>query len=142
MNICNQCGNKFEAKTKRALFCSDKCRASYNREKVNTDRVEIDEPKENVFYFRTKDKTTKTKLSEDIRSATVWYNVPLSAVPIIKKGYPEMPDFMDGRQYFLWWKNDFKVNEKNNMPVIYNPYPKYDKLEYYQAGDNSRRWGA
>lgn len=36
MNKCAGCGNNFEAKTKRALFCSDKCRASFNRTKSIT----------------------------------------------------------------------------------------------------------
>ncbi len=35
MNKCVNCNKEFEAKTKRALFCSDKCRAAFNRAKEN-----------------------------------------------------------------------------------------------------------
>ena len=74
------------------------------------------------------------------RKAKYWYDVPLGAIPVIKKGNPEMPDFMNGRQYFLWWKNEFK--EKNGTPIIHNPLPKYDNPVYVNAGEGSRRWGA
>lgn len=58
-----------------------------------------------------------------------------------------MPDYMNGRQYFLWWKNEFAVHEDLNKgelgtPILHNPFPKYDKLDYVNAGPESRRWGA
>lgn len=82
-----------------------------------------------------------------VREADTWENVPLAAIPIIQKGWPEMPDFMNGRQYFLWWKNEFKLQDSKDkpgsgQPEILNPLPQYTKLEYFRAGEGSRRWGA
>jgi len=37
--------------------------------------------------------------------------------------------------------NEFKVNEAGE-PIILNPFPERDKVEYYRAGEGSRRWGA
>jgi len=76
-----------------------------------------------------------------VRQAKYWYDVPIAAVPIIQKDWPKMPEFLNGRQYFLWWKNEFKVNEAGE-PIILNPFPERDKVEYYRAGEGSRRWGA
>jgi hypothetical protein len=76
-----------------------------------------------------------------------WVDVPLAAVPIIKDGWPPMPDYMDGRQYYLWWKNGFKLQNKEGWagfgePEIFNPYPEYPNAVIVMAGANSRRWGA
>jgi hypothetical protein len=74
-----------------------------------------------------------------IREAVYWYDVPIAAVPVYEKDWPKMPDYMNGRQYFLWWKNEFKEND--GVPEIHNPFPDKGQLTYIQAGENSRHWG-
>jgi len=87
--------------------------------------------------FKFKSKADKKGV---IREAENWYDVPLSAQPVITGDWPKMPEYMNGRQYFLWMKNGFK--EGVSGAIIKSPFLKYDKLTYIQAGDNSRRWGA
>lgn len=152
---CVICNIEFISKRTDAKTCSPKCRKLlHNKRSIGTDNgtdnVILDEPKGTdnlVFKFTTKytpinnsDNSMVDKYKV-IRQATYWYDVPLSALPVIEKGHPQMPGYMNGRQYFLWWKNEFKVNDKEE-PIILNPFPTYDKVEYFKAGDGSRRWGA
>ena len=152
---CEICGVEFEPRRTDSKYCSAKCRKiAYNKRSVGTDKRS--EGTDNVvvaeriipdlyfeFYTETKDRVTAAGKvpgeKSPTRKAKYWYDVPLAAIPVIKKGYPEMPDYMNGRQYFLWWKNEFKM--KNEQPEIVNPLPKYDKLEYVRAGEGSRHWG-
>jgi hypothetical protein len=65
----------------------------------------------------------------NIRKAKYWYDVPIAAIPVIKKDWPKMPGYMNGRQYFLWWKNDFALQEDETKPgygepLILNPFKK------------------
>lgn len=79
------------------------------------------------------------KKAAQVRSAKYWYDVPLAAIPVLEKDWPAMPEYMNGRQYFLWWKNNFEV--KAGSPVIHNPFPVHDNVRYEKAGEGSRRWG-
>lgn len=150
---CENCGIEIESKRTDAKFCSPKCRVTFSRKQsVVTDNVTLNE--NNVtdnfeFYTISKANGLDRKIDEKsgIRKAIYWYDVPIAATPVIKKGNPKMPDDMNGRQYFLWWKNEFKTQDNKDkpgygLPSILNPYPEHTKLDYYQAGDNSRRWGA
>lgn len=146
MNNCEQCGIEFQSKRGDAKFCSPKCRKeAFLKRSVGTDNVTFSEPKgTDNFEFYTISKANGLGRPKDEKSTTrigkYWYDVPLGAIPIIKKDWPIMPIYMNGRQYFLWWKNNFET--RNDEPIILNPFPVYDNLTYVQAGDNSRRWGA
>lgn len=158
-NRCTECGIEFEAKRKDAKFCSSKCRKDASRKaSIVTDNVTLsDISVTDKFEFTTQySRTPKDKgydadiaqASRKPRTALYWYDVPIDAVPVLKEGWPELPNFgtekepqyMNGRQYFLWWKNEFKTTKAG--PELNNPFPKYDKLEYVNAGEGSRRWGA
>lgn len=97
--------------------------------------------------FYTKNYRTKTGYHEVdensgvpiIRESDNWEDIPLGAVPILEEGYPEMPDYMNGRTYFLWLRNDFKTSETG--PVIVNPYPKYQNVTVQTGGSKSYMWG-
>ena len=156
---CQNCNKEFDGR-QDAKYCSTKCRKeAFQKRSIsvpngtdNVERINIEERIIEDFQFtivlgpddkkRNLDLTKKEK-----RTAKYWYQVPLCGVPVVKEGWPRMPEYMNGRQYFLWWKNGFKVNEDKKdgeigMPIIFNPYPKYDKVEYIQAGEQSRRWGS
>lgn len=148
---CEVCEIEFESTRGTAKYCSPKCRKlAFHKKTISVPNGELAFQKPSVpelaFQFHTKNKRTDTGFHEDdqgkpiIREAIYWYDVPLGAVPIIQEGWPKMPDFMNGRQYFLWWKNEFKT--ENDKPLILNPYPSYQKLEYVRASEESRRWGA
>lgn len=142
---CDNCKIEFEGR-KDAKFCSPKCRVTFSRKQsIVTDNVTFSEPAvtDNFkFYTITKANGLGRKADEKspTREAKYWYDVPLAAIPVIQKGWPAMPEFVNGRQYFLWWQNEFKAND-DGTPVIHNPFPKYDRLEYVNAGEGSRRWG-
>lgn len=147
---CLTCGIEFDPKRKDAKYCSPSCKLkAFRKQSIETDNVTLSEPNEtDNFKFYTiskarepidgKPKEADTK--SEIREAKYWYNVPLGAIPVIQKGWPDKPEYMNGRQYFLWWKNEFEVGEAG--PVILNPFPTYDKVTYEKAGEGSRRWGA
>jgi hypothetical protein len=147
---CVVCNVEFESKRGDAKYCSPKCRKEASRLKsIVTDNVTLsDIPVTLNFKFTIKHIPANTGVdTSDIaeqkakpRTAIYWYDVPLAALPVPQKGWPTMPEFMNGRQYFLWWKNEFKTQE-DGTPIIHNPLPKYDKLQYVNAGEDSRRWG-
>lgn len=138
MNKCNTCGKDFESKRVDARYCSATCRVKASRlgsvdplsvtnpELNVTDVTDNQEPvlqimvdeaipdEYDVFVFTVVGKPS------NVRHAKYWYDVPLAALPVLRDGWPEMPDCMHGRQYFLWWKNGFKLEGIN--PVILNPH--------------------
>lgn len=149
-NTCEVCGIEFES-VKEAKTCSPRCRVTLSRKGVtHNPNVTLKEPpvtpkfKFTVTYNRKpgddgydEDVAKKRK---QVREAVYWYDVPLAAIPVIEKDWPEMPEYMDGREYFLWWKNDFDT--KDGKPVIYSPYPVRENVTYAMGGEGSRRWGA
>lgn len=154
---CINCGIEFEGRID-AKYCSPRCRKEASRKaSVVTDNVTLSEPVvTDNFYFTVTDNRTPDDLGYDEASsafrkvkrlATYWYDVPLGAIPVYEKDWPKMPEYMNGRQYFLWWKNEFRVNDdpkkgEIGIPVIHNPFPEYPNLKYEMGGDSSRRWGA
>lgn len=144
--ICLQCGIDFEAKRDTAKFCSSKCRVTHNRGVTLKDgSVTLSQPTvTDNFHFVSSHKDYDNEKKETIsvktkRTAKYWYDVPLGGEPILLKNWPEKPSYMNCRQYFLWWKNEFKEND--GIPEIHNPFPVYDNLRYEKAGEGSRRWG-
>lgn len=123
---CTVCGIEFEGRAD-AKYCSPRCRKEASRNKsIVTDNVTLsDIPVTLNFEFYTETVERKTDMGTvpggkgPIRTAKYWYDVPIAAIPVIKKDWPKMPGFMNGRQYFLWWKNEFKMNGDN--PEIHNP---------------------
>lgn len=129
---CLNCGIEFTGRSD-AKFCSPNCRVTFSRKgSLVTDNVTFSEPLVTdkftftVTYSRKpedpgydSDEAAKRKQP---REAKYWYDVPLGALPILQKAWPEMPDYMNGRQYFLWWKNNFKTTDKG--PELHNPFPK------------------
>lgn len=147
MSKCENCGIDFEGKRASAKYCSAKCRVEASRKVKENEHIEMVSPiTPELFEFKTPDVRQKSGFHEKengeviIRKALYWYDVPLAAIPIVKKGCPEVPEYMDGRQYFLWWKNNFE--EKDGKKIILNPHPVYEKIDYVKAGQESRRWGA
>lgn len=145
--ICVICKNEFDGK-ETAKTCSAKCRVTLSRQKsIVTPNVTLGKvPDEVVFKFTIKMKDGETdemviKNKSKVRSSTKWEDVPIAAVPIVGKGDPEMPEWMNGRQYFLWWKNNFKLAE-DGSPLIWNPFKSFDNFKYDMGGDASRKWGA
>lgn len=153
MSKCLNCGIEFETKRADAKTCSPKCRKDlHNKRSIGTDKrsdgtlnAEFVEhlivPE--VFKFTIVQSPDPTRYMPDkdkVREAKYWYDVPLAAVPIVKKGWPTVPADMHGRQYFLWWKNEFKTTE-DGTPVIHNPLPNYGELKYKMGGASSRHWG-
>lgn len=124
MSKCKNCGVEFTGR-KDAKFCSPNCRVTFSRKQsLVTDNVTLSDPVvTDNFEFYTISKANgdgrKADEKSPIRKAKYWYDVPIAAIPVIKKGCPKMPDYMNGRQYFLWWKNEFKENGAG--PVILNP---------------------
>jgi hypothetical protein len=149
---CENCNKELLGKKKGTKYCDGKCRKeAFDKRSAGTDLVTdnfvVDEPvEEREFKFTIKigprdEKNGTAERKSKVRTAKYWYDVPLAAVPVISKGDPEMPEWMDGRQYFLWWKNDFKVS--GDKPVIFNPYPKArGEIKYEMGGETARRWGA
>jgi predicted nucleic acid-binding Zn ribbon protein len=125
---CVNCGEQIENKRLDAKYCSNKCRKDASRKQNVTDNFTLSDPvvTDNFkFYLVTKARKLaheKEDTKSEIRTAKYWYNVPLAAIPVIQKDWPKIPEYMNGRQYFLWWKNDFKTG--NNGPVILNPFKK------------------
>lgn len=154
--ICNNCNIEFESRRKDAKYCSPKCKkyaflkrsTGTDKSQNGTDNVILAERINNIntetfkFYIVTKANGLGRKEDEKsaTRTALYWYDVPLSAIPIIQKGWPKMPDYMNGRQYFLWWKNEFA--DKDGTPIIHNPFPTRENVKYEIAGEGARRWGA
>jgi hypothetical protein len=126
MKQCEVCKIDISGKKGTARTCSPKCRKDLSRLESVTPNVTLSDPivtLEFEFYTRTVDRVSQLGKvpgeKNPIKKARYWYEVPIAAVPVIKKGWPKMPDYMNGRQYFLWWKNEFK--ETNNGPEILNP---------------------
>lgn len=140
---CVVCNNEFDGSRQTAKYCSGKCRAKASRDtSLKQADIELDAPEKPFrFYIQNINSHTGEITKKNIRTATNWFNVPIAAIPIVDKGDPAVPDYMNGRQYFLWKKNNFKTNENDN-PIIYNPYPHYDKVEYIRAAEGSRHLGA
>ena len=154
---CLNCGIEFEGR-KDAKYCSPKCKLqAFRKQSVETDNVTLSETTETdnfQFTVRYNRKLGDEGYDSDIgkqratpRTAKYWYDIPLGAIPIKQKGWPDMPEFMNGRQYFLWWKNEFVINEDKTkgevgMPIIHNPFPERTNVLYQNAGEGSRRWGA
>jgi hypothetical protein len=143
---CLNCNIEFEGRTD-AKFCSPKCRVTFNRKQSTvTDNVtfkDLDVTDNFKFYTianaRPNTNPPEPETKSEVRQAKYWYNVPLGAIPVMQKDWPKMPEWMNGRQYFLWWKNEFKEND--GVPEILNPYPNREGAVYIQAGEGSRRWG-
>ena len=147
--LCAVCGIDITDKKATAKTCSPACRKELSRLESVTPNVTLSEQIVTpTFKFYTQTKGRVSAMGKipaeksEIRTAIYWYDVPIAAIPIIKKGDPEMPEGMNGRQYFLWWKNEFKMNDKfPDSPEILNPFPKYDNPLYVKAGEGSRHWG-
>lgn len=146
-NTCEVCKIEFES-VKSAKTCSPKCRVTLSRKSVtHNPNVTLAEPDVTPrFKFTVKlepnDKERGVAGQKSkVREEKYWYDVPLSAVPVLQKDWPEMPEWMNGRQYFLWWKNEFKTNS-HKQPVILNPFPSHDNVRVEMGGEGSRRWGA
>lgn len=147
MRNCAVCGIDISDKKAIAKTCSPKCRKELSRLESVTPNVTLNEPSVTPdvwFEFYTVVKKNGLGRKEDeksvIRKERYWYDIPIAAIPVIKKGFPSMPDYMNGRQYFLWWKNEFKTKDGN--PEIISPYPVRENVVYIKAGEGSRRWGA
>lgn len=144
--ICVICKTEFESK-RDAKTCSPRCRVTLSRNKsIVTDNVTLSEISvTDKFGFTIAIKDGEEELSvikakNKIRFASKWEDVPIAAIPVIQKGNPEMPSYMNGRQYFLWWKNNFEV--KDEQPVILNPFKTYPNFKYDMGGAASFKWGA
>lgn len=128
---CEACGIDITDKKQTARTCSPRCRKALHDKTSVTENVTLSEPVVTLkFRFYTTTVANGTGRKEDeksqVREAKYWYDVPLGATPILEKGWPTVPEYMNGRQYFLWWKNDFKLNDKkgpqHGEPVIHNPF--------------------
>lgn len=146
MRKCEVCGIDISNKKQTARTCSVKCRKDLSRLESVTPNVTLGDNSVTLEVFKFtivvgKDNPTDVRESKSkVRTAQYWYEVPIAAIPINKNGWPEMPEYMNGRQYFLWWKNDF-LAQSDGTPIIHNPFPVYADLKYIQAGENSRHWG-
>ena len=148
---CEHCNVEFDANRDTAKFCSPKCKTAHSRVSVTQGFSVTQQNKVSVTYQFTVGYNRKpgdlgydedvAQKRKQVREAVYWYDVPIAAIPVREKDWPEMPDYMNGRQYFLWWKNEFKTNDKGK-PVILYPFKQYDKVTYEKAGEGSRRWGA
>lgn len=143
---CKECGIEFVGR-KDAKFCSAACRVTFSRKgSVVTDNVTLTDPPVTLTFKFKVTRNEFNKSDNPVREATRWYDIPLAAVPVLEKGWPAVPVFadgehMNGRQYFLWMKNNF-ATQKDGTPIIHNPYPTRENIVYYNAGEGSRRWGA
>lgn len=160
MRQCEVCGIDIEDRRADATTCSPKCRKEAflkrsiepSKRSDGTDNLIVEEriiEPDIIFKFTIKQRPRSIKNDKNwngqkakVRETKYWYDVPLAAVPVYEKGWPEMPDYMNGRQYFLWWKNEFKMSKKfPDTPEIHNPSTLKGELTYIKAGDNSRHWG-
>ncbi len=147
MKTCKVCGIEFDNVRETARYCSPACRVTASRkDSIVTPNVTLSEPPVTLSFKFTVTRNEFNKHDNPVREATHWYDVPLAAIPVLEKGWPVVPTFadgvkMNGRQYFLWMKNNFETR-KDGSPIILNPYPKYDSVVYQKAGEGSRRWGA
>ena len=150
MNKCIVCGIEFEGRSD-AKYCSTSCRKKASRvgtiENISEEIVVVEQkPAMGEFEFMAPNIRMKSGFWEDdkgevvIRKAKYWYDVPLGAVPVAKDGEPEMPTFMNGRQYFLWRDNGFQTDEKSGAPIIVNPFPVYDNTSVKLGGERSGMW--
>ncbi len=125
MNKCVICGLEISGKAKTCSPAHRKLLSRQGSVTSVTGEISVTSPDEAsvTFDFYTISKANGMGRLKDekspVRKAKYWYDVPIAAVPVIKKGWPEMPEYMNGRQYFLWWQNEFK--EKDG-PVIHNPF--------------------
>ncbi len=128
-NRCQECNIEFQATRKDAKFCSPKCRKDNSRKRVTDNpnvTLKAPEPVTDNFEFKTKDTHSKSGYNENAQGKVItrigkyWYDIPIAAIPILKKDWPEMPEYMNGREYFLWFKNEFDT--KDGKPIIINPY--------------------
>lgn len=132
---CAVCGKAFESSRADSKYCSTKCRKEASR-RVSAESVDsVDVPRTSIPMKFT------VPTSSEVREAVYWYDVPVSAIPTPEEGWPELHPDLNGRQYFLWKENNFKLNDNGN-PVIRNPYPQLKDPKYEPAGEQSRRWGA
>lgn len=149
---CVVCGIEFQSTRADKKTCSPKCRKDLSRLNSVTDNVTLSEPVVTLNFeytyhnFDLNMSQPNRKDSLITKKAKYWYDIPISAIPVIKKGWPECPDYMNGRQYFLWWKNNFEVGKGESPfdgPIIFNPYPEHERpVEYIRAGEGSRRLGS
>lgn len=143
---CIVCGTKFEAKRDDARFDSQACQKKFRRNPelfagIAPDLELADEAPAKPFLFKTPSNNSEGGWNEkDYRTANAWYDVPLAAVVKVYDGDPEQ-GILNGREYFLWRANDFCTNEKDE-PVILNPFPKYQRIDFVPGGAASRHWGA
>jgi hypothetical protein len=149
---CDNCGIEFEGRAD-AKFCSPNCKLkAFRRKSIETDNVTFSKPIE-TDNFEYKTTTYDLNIAQKgrqvttvVKTAKYWYDVPIAAKPVVKKDWPACPDYMNGRQYFLWWKNNFAVGEGEspfNGPVLHNPYPeRAGPIEYVRAAEGSRRLGS
>ena len=149
MKNCEQCGTEFSSKRESAKYCSPKCRVTASRKAgVVTDNVTLSDADVTLTFKFTIKRNKKDDRPNPVRTAKYWYDVPLAAIPVLQKGWPEVPIFetldgtepMNGRQYFLWWKNNFDMQE-NGTPIIHNPFPALDNVTYKMGGAASHMWG-
>ena len=160
---CTVCNNEFETSRSDAKFCSAGCRKKYQRnpdaylptgiaitpvaeEVANAVESTLDKDGDRTsFPHYRKNNRTESGYWEDendkpiIYTSNSWVDVPFNAVPVKKRGHPPMPDYMNGRQYYLWQLVDFSVNE-NNEAIIFDPTPFYKDFRYVMGGDMSRIW--
>ena len=149
---CIVCGETFEAARADARFDKPSCRKRYQRnpeeydgtpaantpqaEKMTLEKPAVRPP----FRFRTPNFRADDGFNENgFRTAKYWYDVPLAAIPFPYEGEPAMPDYMNGRQYFLWRAMDFKVNDKGQA-VLLDPTPTRDAIQYVMGGEQSAMW--
>ena len=134
MRNCAVCGIDITDKKETAKTCSPKCRKELSRLESVTPNVTLGDQivtPEIYFEFYTETVGRKTDLGNtpsekhSIRKAKYWYDVPIAAIPVIKKGWPTKPDYINGRQYFLWWKNNFEMGKGESPfdgPILWNPF--------------------
>lgn len=143
---CVVCGVIFEAKRSDARFDTEKCKKKFQRNPelfigVGEEVELVPLVEEKPFRFKTPSRNGFNE--DDWREAKHWYDVPLAAIPKIEEGNPDMPEWMNGREYFLWRANDFEMNEENGKPRIINPIrPPKGPVVFVPGGQGSRQWGA
>lgn len=151
---CVICKTEFEGKV-GAKYCSPRCRKQGSRiNSIVTDNVTlVDKDVTDKFEFTIAINDGEKELSviaakKKVRTAVKWEDVPIAAIPVIKSGNPQMPKWMNGRQYFLWWKNNFayhkdkQTGEVTDTPEILNPFKSYDNFKYDMGGAASFKWGS
>lgn len=99
---CKYCGEKMEAKTTRAEFCSNKCRVYWNRENVTEVVKENNRPKNKKKIQERRDKNVE--LPKEVKNPLP----PDECTPPM----PKREDFKDNWDY-LEAKNEWK--KKHNI---------------------------